>query len=200
MMQTSRAIPPPGTPPESPATVLRISGRYLLPNGHEHACETRTFSLTEAELIAAVPGLPGDPVTIYLNTIGAVTGVIRSLTPAGFIVAIEIGPGRRARIAARLAWLAARASGKIDQRSDVRIVPATKAVQVKLPDGSVLPGSLIDLSMTGAAIAVAARPAVGATVTVGKRFATVVRHLDGGIAVAFRLPFRPETFNESVVL
>ncbi|MFE1600063.1 PilZ domain-containing protein [Methylobacterium sp. ID0610] len=186
--------------PAGAGEILRIAGRYLLPNGDEHACETRRISLFEIELNAAVPGLLGDPVTIYLDTIGAVAGVIRTVTPTGFIVTVEVGPERRARIATRLDWLTARASGKVDQRSDARIIPLHKAVQVKLPDGASLPGNLIDLSMTGAAIALDAQPPVGATVTVGKRFATVVRHLDGGFAVAFKLPFRPETFNESVVL
>ncbi|ACA18769.1 type IV pilus assembly PilZ [Methylobacterium sp. 4-46] len=201
MVQTSERVSSPDSRRAGPAPVLlRIAGRYLLPNGDEHACETRSLSPAEADLLAAVPGLLGDPVTIYLDTIGAITGVIRSLTPTGFVVAIEVSPERRARIAARLDWLAARANGRIDQRSDARIVPVTKAVEVKLPDGALLPGTLIDLSMSGAAVAMAARPAVGATVTVGKRFATVVRHLDGGIAVAFKLPFRPETFNDQVVL
>ncbi|MGY2047094.1 PilZ domain-containing protein [Methylobacterium sp. JK268] len=179
---------------------LRIAGRYLLPNGDEHACETRTLSTTEADILAPWPGLLGDRVTIYLDAIGAITGVIRALTPTGFTVGIAVTPERRARIAARLDWLAARANGVIEQRGDARIVPVTKAVQVKLPDGALIAGTLIDLSMSGAAVSLEAQPAVGAVVTVGKRFATVVRHLDGGIAVLFKLPFRPETFNEQVVL
>ncbi|WP_407519712.1 PilZ domain-containing protein [Methylobacterium oryzisoli] len=185
---------------DSRATALRVVGRFLLPNGAEHACETRTLSPDHAELVTAVQGLPGDSVTIYLDNIGVLSGVITGVTPSGFSVAITVGAERRARIAARLDWHAARASGMAEQRSDTRIVPAETAVRVRLPDGGVMSGRLIDLSMTGAALAVAARPDLGATVTVGKRFATVVRHLDGGIAVTFKLPFRPETFNESVVL
>jgi hypothetical protein len=186
--------------PDARTTALRVIGRFLLPGGEEHACETRTLSPDHAELVTAVQGLPGDGVTIYLDNIGVLSGVITGVTPSGFCVAITVSPERRARIAARLDWYVARARGMAEQRSDVRIVPAATAVRVRLPDGDELPGRLIDLSMTGAALAVDARPDLGATVTVGKRFATVVRHLDGGIAVAFKLPFRPETFNESVVL
>jgi hypothetical protein len=200
MMQTSRTLSAQAVPTDPPAQAIRVPGRYLLPNGGEHACETRQLSIAEAELVAAVPGRPGDPVTVYLDTIGAISGIVRGTTPTGFTVAIEATPGRRARIAARLDWLAARASGAAEQRSDARIVPAAKGVQVRMPDGALVPGTVIDLSMTGAAVALDARPAVGATVTVGKRFATVVRHLESGIAVSFKLPFRPETFNESVVL
>lgn len=57
-----------------------------------------------------------------------------------------------------------------------------------------------DLSMTGAALLLDERPQVGATVTVGKRYATVVRHTPEGVGVAFRMPFGPLTFNERVIL
>ena len=107
---------------------------------------------------------------------------------------------RRARFAARLDWLASQASGRTDQRSDPRIVPTVRTVEVRGADGRVQPGTIIDLSMTGAAISVPDRPAVGEAVTIGKRRATVVRHLENGFAVTFRLPFRPETFGRHVVL
>jgi hypothetical protein len=57
-----------------------------------------------------------------------------------------------------------------------------------------------DLSMTGAALVLDERPDVGAIVTVGKRYATVVRHTPDGVGVAFRMPFGPLTFNEHVIL
>ena len=57
-----------------------------------------------------------------------------------------------------------------------------------------------DLSMTGAALILDERPLVGALVTVGKRYATVMRHTAEGVGVAFRLPFGPLTFNERVIL
>ncbi|WP_128566283.1 PilZ domain-containing protein [Methylobacterium crusticola] len=183
----------------SPAP-LRINGRYLLPGGAEHACQARSLSPEAAEVLAPVSGRPGDTVTVYLDDVGALTGVIRAVTPRGFSMTVEVGRERRARIAARLEWLAGRDGGPADQRDNLRIVPTATAVTVRLPDGAAVPGTILDLSMNGAAVAVVARPSVGSTVTVGKRFATVVRHIDEGIAVTFRLPFRPETFGQHVVL
>lgn len=179
---------------------IRVGGRYLLPGGVEHVCETRSLSLSTIEVLAPESGMRGDPVTLYLDDVGPVTGVIQAVAPDGFTVAVEVGPERRARFAARLDWLAGQANGKADQRSDPRIVPNTRSVEVRRADGRVVPGTIIDLSMSGVAIAVTDVPPVGETVTVGKRRATVVRHLENGFAVTFRLPFRPETFGRHVVL
>ncbi|WP_245238658.1 PilZ domain-containing protein [Methylobacterium platani] len=186
--------------PDSRAIQIRVGGRYLLPGGVEHACETRSLSLETVEVLAPESGLLGDPVTLYLDDVGPVTGAIQAISAEGFTLAVEVGPERRTRFAARLDWLAAQASGRADQRSDPRIVPTHTAVEVRRADGRVLPGRVVDLSMTGAAIATTELPPVGEAITVGKRRATVVRHLQSGFAVTFRLPFRPETFGLHVVL
>lgn len=186
--------------PDTRPIQIRVSGRYLLPGGIEHVCETRSLSLSTIEVLAPESGLLGDPVTLYLDDVGPVAGAIHTISPDGFTLAVEVGPERRARFAARLDWLASQVSGRTDQRSDPRIVPTQRTVEVRCADGRVLPGTIIDLSMTGAAIAAPDRPAVGEAVTVGKRRATVVRQLESGFAVLFKLPFRPETFGRHVVL
>jgi hypothetical protein len=179
---------------------IRVGGRYMLPGGVEHACETRSLSLATIEVLAPESGLLGDPVTLYLDDVGPVAGTVQVIWSDGFTLAVDVGPERRARFAARLDWLAAQASGLAEQRSDPRIVPTHRTVEVRRADGRVLAGTVVDLSMTGAAIAVTDLPPVGEAVTIGKRRATVVRHLQDGFAVTFRLPFRPETFGLHVVL
>ncbi|WP_246102039.1 PilZ domain-containing protein [Methylobacterium terricola] len=179
---------------------MRVSGRYLLPGGTEHVCETRSLSLAAIEVLAPQSGLLGDPVTLYLDDVGPVSGAIQTISADGFTLAVDVGPERLTRFAARLNWLADQASGRADQRSDPRIVPTHRTVEVRRADGRVLAGTVIDLSMSGAAIAVAELPPVGELVTLGKRRATVVRHLQAGFAATFRLPFRPETFGLHVVL
>ncbi len=132
---------------------IRVCGRYLLPGGVEHVCETRSLSLAAIEVLAPQSGLLGDPVTLYLNDVGPVTGVIQAIAPDGFTLGVDVGPERRTRFAARLDWLAAQANGKTDQRSDPRIVPNIRSVAVRHADGRVVPGTVIDLSMSGVAIA-----------------------------------------------
>lgn len=192
----SQPEPEPGVRPIQ----MRVCGRYLLPGGAEHVCETRSLSLATIEVLAPQSGFLGDPVTLYLDDVGPVTGVIQAVAPGGFTLAVEVGPERRARFAARLDWLAGQANGKTDQRSDPRIVPNIRSVEVRHADGRVVPGTVIDLSMSGVAIEATDLPSVGELVTVGKRRATVVRHLQNGFAVTFRLPFRPETFGRHVTL
>jgi len=75
-----------------------------------------------------------------------------------------------------------------------------REVRVQLRADRVSNAMVADLSMTGAALVLDERPDVGATVTVGKRYATVVRHTPEGVGVAFRMPFGPLTFNERVIL
>ncbi|WP_298952290.1 PilZ domain-containing protein [uncultured Methylobacterium sp.] len=196
MVRTSTTQIDPPRDAQAPRAPLRINGRCLFADGEEHACQTREIGLDEAVLSAPVSGRPGEPVTLYLDNVGALTGTIVATAPDGFRLRIEVNAERRVRIAARLDWVAARGEGGVEQRSDVRIVPTVTDVRVRLPDGTHVAGSIVDMSMTGIALAIPVQPPVGSQVTVGKRFATVVRHLDGGFAAAFKLPFRPETFSQ----
>ncbi|MFH6782286.1 MULTISPECIES: PilZ domain-containing protein [Methylobacterium] len=186
--------------PDAQPIQIRVSGRYLLPGGAEHVCETRSLSLAAIEVLAPERGLLGDPVTLYLDDVGPVAGAIQTISADGFTLAVDVGPERLTRFAARLHWLADQASGRADQRSDPRIVPTHRTLEIRRADGRVLTGTIVDLSMTGAAIAATELPPVGEVVTLGKRRATVVRHLHAGFAATFRLPFRPETFGLHVVL
>lgn len=141
----------------------------------------------------------GERVTCYLDNLGMIDGVVQYHQVGRFVLQIIANPERRSRIEARLAWLRS-ADDRDDQRKAARIVPVHRKVQVQLLGARVAEAVVADLSMTGAALLLDERPLVGATVTVGKRYATVVRHTPEGVGVAFRLPFGPLTFNERVIL
>ncbi|XYD12614.1 PilZ domain-containing protein (plasmid) [Methylobacterium sp. NMS12] len=125
-------------------------------------------------------------------------GVVLHCCPSGFVFEVVANPERRSRIEARLEWLRG-VGDKEDQRQAARIVPVHRDVRVA-QGVRAAEAFVADLSMTGAALIMDKRPQVGATVTVGKRFATVVRHTPEGVGVAFRLPFGRLTFNERVIL
>jgi hypothetical protein len=57
---------------------------------------------------------------------------------------------------------------------------------------------LIDVSLSGAAVATDQRPPLGALVTIGKVQGRVVRHLDEGFAVEFLRLQHPDFLEESV--
>jgi hypothetical protein len=128
-----------------------------------------------------------------------VDGVVLHTQPSGFTFRVVASPERRSRIEARLTWLRS-AGERDDQRQATRIVPVHREVRVQLQSNRVTEAVVADLSMTGAALFLTARPEIGTTITVGKRYATVVRHTLEGIGVAFRMPFGPLTFNERVIL
>ena len=57
---------------------------------------------------------------------------------------------------------------------------------------------IIDLSLSGAAIATDQRPELGALVTIGKTTGRVVRHLEEGFAVEFTRLQHPDFVEENV--
>ncbi|TXM64116.1 PilZ domain-containing protein [Methylobacterium sp. WL12] len=183
--------------------MIETQGRFLLENGIEALCVARISPSSVFEIIrrgGMFPVRRGMKATCYLDAIGIVPGLIGEVSPAGFTMLVEASGERQTRIEDRLTWLRARAGDTTDQRSNPRIVPAQRAVNVRLPNSQTIVAEILDLSMSGAALATSERPDLGSAVTVGKRFATVVRQTADGIAVQFKLPFSPITFNEHVVL
>ncbi len=71
------------------------------------------------------------------------------------------------------------------RRAHPRFVPLNPNAILTLPGGKREPARIIDLSATGAALEVDARPAIGSVVAVGSLPARVIRQLPNGFAVAF---------------
>lgn len=187
------------------ATPVTMPGRCRVGEGEEFACTATMWNGLSAEIACGhVPrrDQEGLEAICYLEGFGRVAGFVRRIRAIGYEVAIEAGPERLARIEERLAWRRLHTGVETERRAATRIVPVHRATVVRDPAGKTFEAEIADLSMSGAALLVPEIPEVGATITVGKRFATVVRHLDEGmgIGVAFRLPYTPDTFNEHVVL
>ena len=86
----------------------------------------------------------------------------------------------------QLTWLTNRYTLNLpEDRRHEREAPAVKTVELGLPDGRSYRCRVIDLSMSGAAIAIDVKPAIGTPISLGKIRGRVVRHMDGGIAVEF---------------
>lgn len=181
---------------------ITTKGRYCLPGEADIQCLADVSATDVIELRRLTEGpLPeaGARVTCFLDNVGMVDGVVLSARPSGFTLHVVANPERRSRIDARLTWLRS-AGERDDQRQATRIVPVHREVRVQLRAARVSEAVIADLSMTGAALLLKERPRIGTAVTVGKRYATVVRHTPEGVGVAFRMPFGPLTFNERVIL
>lgn len=181
---------------------VATKGRYCLAGGEDILCLADVFATDFVKLRRLAKGpLPkySDHVICYLENIGMLEGIVLHGRQDGFVFQVIANAERLSRIEARLTWLR-NAGDRTDQRSAARIVPVHRAVRVRSGGDRVFEAIVADLSMTGAALLLDERPEIGATITVGKRYATVVRHTLEGVGVAFRMPFGPLTFNERVIL
>src|SRR5205814_1268729 len=152
-----------------------------LADRREYPCQVVNMSPGGMALIAPVGGNVGDRVIAYVDHLGRLEGKIARPLQNGFAMSIAATPRKRDKLAAQLTWLANRHILNLpeDRRHD-RIVPRNPQTVMVLADGSSIPCRIVDMSLSGAAVASQDKPAVGAVITLGKTQARVVRHLDDG--------------------
>src|SRR4051794_10067594 len=135
---------------------VAILGRYMLADRREFPCQTIDMSPGGVRLTCAAVGEIGERVVLYLEHIGRIEGVIARYTAGGFAVQLTATPRKRDKIASQLTWLANRETlGLPECRSHERLTPIQPGVVLRLESGRELPGRIIDVSMSGAAIACA---------------------------------------------
>lgn len=165
---------------------VSILGRFMLESRREYPCQIINMSPGGAALIAPTTGNIGERVVAYMDHIGRIEGKIVRLFPGGFAMDIIATPRKREKLAAQLTWLANKSALNMpEDRRHERVAPKNSASSLSLGDGRTYPCRLIDLSLSGAAISIDVRPAIGTAVTLGKMRARVVRHLENGIALEF---------------
>lgn len=173
-------------PPRFQRVTISALGRYMLADRREFPCQVIEMSPGDAIIIAPAAGQLGERVIAYLDHIGRVEGPIVEMIDGGFIIEFSASSRKREQIAAQLTWLANKDALNLpeDRRHD-RIVPDNRHSCIKLRDGRTYDCKIIDISMSGAAIEIDVRPALGTPITLGRMRATIVRHLDDGVGVEF---------------
>ncbi|MCJ2119490.1 PilZ domain-containing protein [Methylobacterium sp. J-001] len=180
---------------------VSVLGRYMLANRREYPCQTVDMSPGGVRLTCAVVGEIGERVVLYLEHIGRIEGVIVRHSAGGFAVQLNATPRKRDKIASQLTWLANREIlGLPEGRSHERLVPTHTAVTLRVESGREIQARLIDISMSGVAIASSATLHLGASVTVGSTPGRLVRYFDGGFGVQFLLPLSPDRFHAGMTL
>jgi hypothetical protein len=179
-----------------------INGRAMLASGREFEFTATNVTPLAADLCADVIVRPGETLVCHFEDIALLPGKIISVSLLSFRVAFDLSEDRFAKVAAQLESRAGHAARRADLRRAPRIVPLHKAVDVRLGDRIVYPGTILNISRSGAAILLdeAAIPFIDSRICVGSRFARVVRLMEGGIGVEFIEPFAPDTFSEWVKL
>ena len=100
---------------------------------------------------------------------------------------------------AQLTWLANRHILNLpEDRRHGRIIPRKPVTHLAMPNGVHLTCRIIDLSLSGAAIAAENRPPLKSLVMLGKVQARVVRTLEEGFALEFVREQVAETLEDAV--
>jgi c-di-GMP-binding flagellar brake protein YcgR len=178
---------------------VHLLGRYMLPDRREFPCQIINMSPGGLALLAPGIGNVGDRVIAYLDHIGRVEGKIIRIIDNGFAMSIAATARKRDKLAAQLTWLANRDILDLpeDRRHD-RIVPCNPMAMLTLENGSKMTCRIIDLSLSGAAIAAETCPPLRSLVMLGRVQARVVRNIENGFAIEFVHEQMVETLEESV--
>ncbi len=178
-----------------------LTGRFMRSDRREFDCVTIDMSPGGIALASDAIVEPGERIVVYLDHLGRLEGTVARTFFGGFAVQMKLPPAKRGKLADQLTWLANRASlGMPEDRRHERIQPRDPRTTVRLANGREFAAIVMDVSQSGAAIAVDARPAIGERVTVGSTPGQVVRLLDDGIAVEFARTKPAEEFGADLVL
>lgn len=172
--------------PQFQRVKISVLGRYMLADRREFPCQVLEMSPGDAIVIAPVAGAVGERVVAYLDHLGRIEGSITGSMDGGFVMEVTASPRKRDKMAAQLTWLANKDILNLpEDRRHERVVPDSRHSTVVLDDGRRYNCKIIDISLSGAAIELAVRPAMGTPVTLGRMRARVIRHLEDGIGVEF---------------
>src|SRR3954469_22672156 len=178
---------------------VNLLGRYMLADRRELPCQVNNMSPGGMALIAPVAGAVGERIIAYVDHLGRLEGTITRIFENGFAMTVGATARKRDKLAAQLTWLANRDILNLpeDRRHD-RIVPRNPIALLTLEDGTKMTCRIIDMSLSGAAIAAETRPPVKSVVLLGKVHARVVRNLEEGFALEFIHEQLAETLEDSV--
>jgi hypothetical protein len=165
---------------------VSVLGRYMLADRREFPCQILEMSPGDAMVVAPVTGIVGEKVIAYIDHIGRIEGCITSQIDGGFMMDIVASARKRDKMAAQLTWLANKDILNLpEDRRHERVVPDIRHSTVVLDDGRRYNCKIIDISLSGAAVELDVRPAMGTPITLGRMRARVVRHFQNGVAVEF---------------
>ncbi len=174
-----------------------LFGRYKLESKTEYTCQTIQMSPGDILLFAPVKASIGEKVIVYLDQLGRFAGTTARLVPTGFAITMNLPPLKRDKLADQLTWFATRdVVGLPEDRRHERITPLMTRAILRLDDKRELIVRILDVSISGVAVATDTIPPLGAQIVLGSTPATVVRHFSGGFAGEFKIPFAPGSIDE----
>ncbi len=166
----------------------------MLEDRTEYPCQVVDMSPGNVALRADEIGSLGEKVIAYIDHVGRVEGVITRILPDGFAMTIIASDRKKDKLAAQLTWLANKHELDLpEDRRHERVTPRNPLSTLQLLDGRRYPCRIIDLSLSGAAVEIEVKPALGVQVILGTMRGQVVRHFEDGIAIEFAVVQLSET-------
>jgi hypothetical protein len=177
---------------------IRLLGRFMREDKEEYPCQVVNMSAGGMALLSPAQCRDGERIVAYLDNFGRLEGVIIRGVEGGFAARIVASQDKREKIANLLTWLINRESlGLNEERKHERVVPRNPLSKLILPNGDVFDCRVIDVSLSGASIAMEKRPTLQTEVILGRMRGRIVRHHDTGVAVQFAEMQDPDSIARS---
>lgn len=165
---------------------INMQGRLMLANYEEFECVVTEMS--PGDMYVTCLGRPRtqERVIAYIDHLGRVEGNVVHVDGRGFSMSINATERKREKLAAQLTWLANKHElGLPEDRRHDRLTPRNVLSELALDDGTIYTCRIMDLSLSGAAVDVEARPPLGTPIRLGNMRGRVVRHFMEGVAIEF---------------
>ncbi len=178
---------------------VTLFGRFMMQDKREFPCQIQSMSSGSATLITPQVGAIGETIIAYVDHLGRLEGKILRVFNGGFAMSVNATPHKRDKLAAKITWIANRHELSLpEDRRHERIAPTRNVTRVKLEDGRTYEVHIIDLSLSGAAIEMSVRPAIGTLMWLGNMRGRVVRHFDEGVAIEFAILQTHDTLRDYI--
>jgi hypothetical protein len=168
--------------------VISLPVRFMANDASEHRGLLFDMSPGGVSVTAEIKPPLGSHAILYIDDIGRVEGVVARHHPYGFAVRLTTTQSRRDKIAERLVFHANKHRLRAEDLRAHERTETDQNVRCMMPDGQEMPCRVIDLSLTGAAIAMNPPPAIGAELVIGRMQGRVVRRIPEGVAIRFMTP------------
>ena len=182
----STATPQPAYQRAFQRVSVQLEGRLMLANYEEYVCSVVDMSPGDVRFTCEARPADGERVIAYIDHLGRLEGTVVKTVDHGFVMSIVATDRKREKLAAQLTWIANKHElGLPEDRRHDRLTPRITRSEIVLDDGRRYPCRIMDLSLSGAAIDIDIRPAIGTAVRLGNMRGRVVRHFLEGVAIEF---------------
>jgi hypothetical protein len=165
---------------------LSLKGQLFDPgNESEVDCELINLSAGGAALKSDCELPPGKHMVLYIEGFGRYEGTIVVHGNGALALHFTIGELKRKRLLEMLHQFVARGLPGVTELRRYARIPSSSSGEIVRQNGDRLACDILDISLDGASLKTAGRPAIGEVVSLGRSLGRVVRHHRHGIAIQY---------------